>query len=203
MSLSVIGAGFGRTGTDSLKSALNILGYGPCHHMHEIMASEVQQQRWLTKAVGENIGWDSLFEGFNCAVDWPSARYWEELAALYPEAKVVLTHRSPESWWNSYSKTILPALMRFREQQDQPSMAWLVVGADYFEGRPDDKDFVLERYADNIARARSSVAPDRLIELELGNGWDALCAGLGVPVPDVPYPSGNTTVDFRTKLELD
>lgn len=153
--------------------------------------------------MGENIGRDTLFEGFTCAVDWPSARYWEELADLPPEAKVVLTHRSRDSWWASYSRTILPALLRLKEQQDPPSMAWLVVGADYFEGRLDDREYVLERYADNIARARAKVVPDRLIDLELGSGWGPLCAGLCVPVPDAPYPSGNTTAEFRKTVELD
>lgn len=200
--MRAIGAGFGRTGTDSLRNALNILGVGPCHHMYEVMASETQIDRWFRKTDGEDVSWDQLFEGFSATVDWPSARYWPELAETYPEAKIILTYREPESWWNSYEKTILPAMLK-RRDGDCPSLSWRVVGLDTFGGRPDHKDHVLSIYRANINRARTTVAPDRYLELELGEGWERLCAFLGCAIPDVPYPSGNTTAEFRATVDLD
>lgn len=104
MGLKVIGTGYGRTGTDSLREALNMLGFGPCHHMLEVNASDEQKRLWRALARGENPGWDKLFAGYSACVDWPSAHYWRELVDVYPDAKVVLTYRSPESWWESLRK---------------------------------------------------------------------------------------------------
>lgn len=198
MSIKVIGAGFGRTGTDSLRHALNMLGLGPCHHMKEVMPSEVQAARWMEKVSGAPVGWDALFEGFGSAVDWPSAHYWRELMDVYPEAKVVLTYRDPESWWQSYSKTILPVVAGMPD-----NMPKVLLFREVFPEGPDDKDYVLGLYEANVARFRAEVPPERRIELELGSGWGPLCAGLGLPEPEEPFPSVNTTREFRAQFDLD
>src|SRR6185369_3613405 len=104
MTLTVIGTGFGRTGTDSLREALNMLGFGPCHHMVEVNTHDEQKRLWRALAGGTNAGWDTLFAGYRSCVDWPSAYYWRELIQVYPNAKVLLTYRSPESWWESFEK---------------------------------------------------------------------------------------------------
>lgn len=199
MTLQVIGAGFGRTGTDSLRHALNMLGLGTCHHMHEVIPSEVQAERWLRKVRGEDIGWDTLFEGFGSAVDWPSAYYWRDMMDVYPDAKVVLTHRDPESWWQSYSKTILPSVQGLPAD----AMPSILLNTHVFPEGPAEKDYVLDVYKANIARFRAEVPKDRRIEVELGSGWGALCAGLGVDQPSDPYPSGNTTQEFRDRFSMD
>ena len=105
MSLDVIGPGFGRTGTASLKRALEILGLGPCHHMEECFAHPEQAAYWQDLLAGKSVDWDRVFAGFKSQVDWPGAHYWRELIAAYPDAKVVLSVRPEESWWKSCMTT--------------------------------------------------------------------------------------------------
>ena len=198
MTLQVIGAGFGRKGTDSLRQALNMLGVGRCHHMHEVMPSEEQRDFWDKKTLGQDIGWDEIFDGFGSAVDWPSAFYWEELMAVYPDAKIILTYRDPESWWRSYERTILQLLHRM-EASGNLGMPWRVVAEGEFGG----KHACIARYNKNIARVKLVAPAERLFVMELGEGWPRLCDFLGVDVPAEPYPSGNTTADFRQNLALD
>ena len=103
MSLTVIGSGFGRTGTMSLKRALEKLGLGPCHHMEEVAANPEQLVHWSALVRGEQVDWDQVYAGYRSTVDWPGAQFWRELAAAYPEAKVIHSSRSAESWWASLS----------------------------------------------------------------------------------------------------
>ena len=110
MALSVIGAGFGRTGTESMKLALEALGMGPCHHMKEVLPNSDQIALWRALVGGGVADWDKAFAGYNSSVDWPGAYYWRELSAYYPKAKIVLTLRSAESWYASMEKTILKVL---------------------------------------------------------------------------------------------
>ncbi len=106
MPLSIIGSGFGRTGTMSLKLALEQLGFGPCHHMEEVMDHPGQFGHWQAAARGEAMDWESVYQGYRSTVDWPGAHSWQELAETYPEAKVIHTLRPAEEWWGSYSTTI-------------------------------------------------------------------------------------------------
>jgi hypothetical protein len=170
--------------------------------MHEVMPSEVQRDLWDRKTRGEDIGWDQMFDGFGSAVDWPSAFYWEELVDAYPEAKVILTYRDAESWWQSYERTILQILHRMEASGDL-GMAWRVLAEGEFGGYHADRDACIARYEENVARVQSVVPFERLLVMELGEGWQRLCDFLGVEVPDAPYPSGNTTSDFRKNLGLD
>ena len=113
MALEVIGAGFGRTGTESMKQALEILGLGPCHHMREVMSNPAQLALWRAAARGELPDWDEAFAGYRSAVDWPSAYFWRAVCAHYPEAKVLLTGRSAESWYESMSTDLAPEIGRW------------------------------------------------------------------------------------------
>ncbi|TIR52842.1 MAG: sulfotransferase family protein, partial [Mesorhizobium sp.] len=101
MTIRVIGTGFGRTGTDSMREALTMLGFGPCHHMSEVMAHAEQKRLWRALAQGAAPDWNRLFAGYKSCVDWPSVHYWRELIEVFPQARVILTWRSPESWWES------------------------------------------------------------------------------------------------------
>jgi len=194
MALQVIGTGFGRTGTDSMREALGILGFGPCHHMFEIFASDHQRALWRALAGGAAPDWDALFEGFQSCVDWPSAFYWSELIDVYPEAKVILTWRDAESWWNSFSKTILPNI---QDPEDKASLGWALIHEQVFSGRPYDKEHAIAVYEANVAKVKAEVPPERLLVYEIGSGWGPLGAHLGVPVPETPYPQRNSTREFK------
>lgn len=197
MTLKVIGTGFGRTGTDSMRTALNILGVGPTHHMFELEEGSPLRPLWLDLAKGGEPDWDKLFEGYTACVDWPSAFYWRTLIDVYPDAKVVLTMRSAESWWTSFEGTILKFL---QSGNDPEGLAHLLLADQVFEGRYADRDHAISVYNKNVADVIATVPSERLLIHNLGDGWHPLCDWLGLPVPDVDYPSGNTTADIRTRL---
>lgn len=199
MTLKVIGTGFGRTGTDSMRNALDILGFGPCHHMRALLADDDHKMQWRSRAVSGTPDWDVLFDGFGACVDWPSAHYWPELVAAYPEAKVLLTWRTAESWWTSFSKTILPVVEASTETEEDAPGSKLI--ARVFDWKPLTRDHCIAVYEANVARVLAEVPPGRLLVHRLGDGWGPLCAHLGVPVPDQPYPRGNTTTDFNAEFE--
>lgn len=197
MALKVIGAAFGRTGTDSMREALDILGLGPCHHMREVNAHEDQKQMWRALVRGAPPDWDRLFEGYRSCVDWPSAYYWRELMAHYPSAKVVLTYRSPESWWESFAQTIMPGIQRSTEPE---SLGVALIGAKVFGGRFHDREHAIATYEANVRAVKDAVPEERLLVHNLGDGWEPLCAHLDVPVPAVPYPSRNNASEFQRTL---
>ncbi len=197
MGLKVIGAGYGRTGTDSMREALNMLGLGPCHHMLEVNASDEQKRLWRALARGENLGWDNLFAGYNACVDWPSAHYWRQLIDVYPDAKVVLTYRSPESWWESFEKTILRGIA---QSTDMASLGIALIRDQVFGGKPGDRAHAIALYEANVAAVKATVPASRLLVHNLGDGWEPLCKHLGVPVPAEAYPSRNSASDFQRAI---
>ncbi len=198
MSIKVIGAGFGRTGTDSMREALTILGFGPCHHMKAVMADEENKQLWRAVSRGETPDWDHIFAGYHSCVDWPSAHYWRDLIEHYPDAKVILTNRSPESWWNSFESTILKGIER---STDPESLGLALVANQVFEGSPHDKDKAMAIFKANVKSVIETVPADRLLVHNLGDGWDPLCAHLGVGVPDQDYPGLNSSAQFKELLD--
>jgi Sulfotransferase domain len=196
MPLKVIGAGFGRTGTDSMRKALNILGFGPCHHMYEVISNETQKQRWRAMVQGAAPDWASMFEGYASCVDWPSAYYWRELTTAYPDALVILTSRPPESWWNSFEKTLLPGIA---ESTDPQSLGLALIAAKVFQGRMAEREHAIATYEANVRDVIASIPSKRLLVHNLGDGWEPLCRHLGVSVPDQPYPSQNSAGDFNAR----
>lgn len=199
MTLEVIGTGFGRTGTDSMREALEMLGFGPCHHMRELIKDPEHARLWRAVAAGAPADWDLLLRGYVSCVDWPSAYYWPQLVAAFPQARVILTWRTAESWWTSFERTLLPRILSFTETEDAPSSGELI-GPRVFHGRPDDREHCIAVYEANVAAVRKQVPPERLLVHTLGDGWAPLCAHLGVPVPDVPYPSSNSTAAFVSEF---
>ncbi len=193
MGLRVIGAGFGRTGTDSMRAALDRLGFGPTHHMRAVIDDPAQTRLWRAVAAGAAPDWDALFAGYRSAVDWPSAFYWRDLAAAWPEALVLLTWRTPESWWASFERTILTVIAR---SEDPDSLGLRLIAAQVFGGRPHDRDHAIRTYEANVEAVRATIPADRLLIHRIGDGWGPLCARLGVPVPDEPYPHRNAADDF-------
>lgn len=193
MPLEVIGAGFGRTGTESMKLALEMLGFSPCHHMREVHNNPGQLEQWKAVVHGATPDWDMVFEGYRASVDWPSSHYWRELADHYPEAKVLLTVRSPDSWIDSFSRTIGPMV---REMDESRSVAPKLIGEIIFDGRPDDREHAIAIYERNTREVQAAVSPERLLTFELGDGWEPLCSFLDVPVPRQPFPRTNSTAEF-------
>lgn len=199
MTLKVIGTGFGRTGTDSMREALNILGYGPCHHMRELLKDAEHERLWRAVIAGETPDWELLLGGYNSCVDWPSAYYWPQLIKAFPQARVILTWRTAESWWTSFEKTILPRILNYKKS-DATQKNGELIGPRVFHGRPEDRDHCMAVYEANVALVKEKVSGDRLLVHRLGDGWEPLCAHLGVAVPDVPYPAKNSTGEFQEEF---
>lgn len=194
MPLSVIGAGFGRTGTESMKLALEMLGLGPCHHMKEVLGDLEQTALWRGIAAGDPPDWEAAFAGYSAAVDWPSAFFWRELADVYPDAKILLTVRSPESWHASMDKTIFRTL---RNSTDPDSLGVKLVAEGVFDGRFDARAHAIATYERNTAEVQAAFPPERLLTYHLGDGWEPLCRFLGKPPPNAPYPRSNSTKEFN------
>ncbi len=198
MPLKIIGAGFGRTGTESMRMALNLLGLGPCHHMHEVTSNPEQLKLWRAKAAGEDIPWSVLFDGYRSTVDWPSAYYWRELIDVYPDAKVLLTTRTAESWYKSINKTIFQVL---RKNDDKGMIGDVLIRRGTFDERIEEEDHVLDVFRRHEAEVKATVPADRLLVYPVGSGWEPLCEFLGVPIPDQDYPRSNSADDFLRNVK--
>ncbi|MFV0294558.1 MAG: sulfotransferase family protein [Hyphomicrobiaceae bacterium] len=206
MSLDVVGAGFGRTGTNSLKVALEQLGFNPCHHMFEVRNRADQIRFWAAAARGEREDWDTVFQGFRANVDWPSAYFWQPIAAHYPDAKVILSHRPEQSWLKSIRSTIFTSLGDMSSRADglsreQGDMAYDIIMRRTFGERVDDDAHVLDVYRRHMEKVKATISPDRLLVYDVAEGWEPLCRHLGVAVPDTPFPRTNSTEEFQARVE--
>jgi hypothetical protein len=203
MALKIVGAGVGRTGTHSLKEALELLTGGRCYHMVEVFGRPGDAEVWTAALQGDPPDWDAFLTDFDATVDWPACSAWRELAAAYPDAPVLLSTRDADSWWTSASRTIFEAMDRDKVPSDP---AWsAMVGAMFERFTPDwrDEDAAKAAFAAHNAAVRAEIPASRLIEWQPGDDWAPLCRGLGVPVPDVPYPHTNTSDEFRAFSGLD
>ena len=202
--LKAVGAGLGRTGSHSLKIALETLLGGTCYHMVELFPRPERFPLWHGAILGSQPEWVSMLDGFSAAVDWPAAAVWKDLHEAFPESVVILSVRSSgDAWWKSFSQTILPVMQR----RPTPELAaWYAMASDMLERlTPDyaDREACIVAYEAHNEAVRQAVAPDRLIEWTPPDGWGLLCAGLGLPEPDMPFPHVNTTEEFRAMTGLD
>jgi hypothetical protein len=205
MALSVIGAGFGRTGTLSLKLALEQLGFGPCYHMREVLSHPTHDAVWHAATRGEQVDWDALFEGYESAVDWPVAAFWSELSTHYSSARVVISVREPHSWHKSVMETIYKALTSIPDPGNRQACAHRAMTRDLilhqtFDNRLGDPAHAIDVYQRHNQRVRDHFGGDRLLVYETGSGWGPLCTFLDCPVPDTPYPHSNTRDEFLQRL---
>ena len=206
--LEVIGAGFGRTGTTSLQTALQILGYTKCYHMSDVYHPG-EGEKWLRKANGEDISWDELLNGSSAAIDWPVTTYYKELVELNPNAKVILTERDENQWYQSLRATlhafyklvpkwrqwINPKLKRRMSLQEK--LVWNGV----FDGRVEEPEFAKKLFREHNAEVKRTVPADRLLVADLSQGWGPICEFLGKPVPKgTPFPHVNTAERTRRKI---
>jgi Sulfotransferase domain len=202
--LRVVGAGLGRTGTNSLKLALERLTGGPCYHMIEVFERPDDVPRWHAAVRGEPPDWRTFPAGFTATVDWPACAFWAGLADAHPDAMVLLSVRdSAEQWWRSFEATILDGLSR-PVPADRPDWAarrevMLEVLETTFTPRWRERDGAMAAYEAHNAAVRDAIPASRLVEWRPGDGWGSLCAALGVAVPDEPFPHVNTTEEFRAE----
>jgi hypothetical protein len=207
VTLRVVGAGLGRTGTASLKQALELLLGGRCYHMLEVMNRPRDDAVWEAAVRGKTGDLGSLFDGYQAAVDWPACAFWKELAEANPDAVILLSTRdSPERWWASMEGTIVPTL-KSAVGDDQPALArHRAMVRELLERRftPawDEPAQAMTAYERHNEQVRRSADPSRLVEWRPGDGWEPLCEALGTPVPDSPFPFENTTAAFRARLGL-
>jgi hypothetical protein len=199
MPLKIVGAGLGRTGTMSLKLALDQLGLGPCYHMIEVFKNPAAPAWWEAVADGERPDWERIFEGYPATVDWPSATYYKALADAYPDAKVILTVRDPAAWFASTQATIFARDFTVAPTTPFETMAAKVVGG-MFDRRMHDRDHVISVYERHNAEVRATIAPGRLLDYEVANGWGPLCEFLGVAAPAGPMPKVNSTDEFQARI---
>ena len=216
MSIKVIGAGFSRTGTFSLRSALEHLGFRKCYHMTEILNDHPEHIGvWRDAYDGKRVDWSSLFSGFQATVDLPGCLFYKQILNDYPNAKVILTLRDPDSWYNSMERTIYQS--KLRGYPSAPSFRKIIhrimkkpsrskefgdfhdhlVWDGFFEGHFTDKDFAIKVYLEHVEKVKKLVPPEKLLVMEINEGWEPLCNFLKVPIPDsTPFPHLNEQTQF-------
>lgn len=214
MPLEVIGAGAGRTGTTSLKLALDQLGFGPCCHMSELFKSENRWRwaLWERAFDDEPVDWEEVFKGYRSAVDSPTNYYWRELTSAYPNAKVILTIRDPESWYRSVMATVGSSELR-AQQTANPESARLLAKAeaaqikrgarpaDDYPADPEQRRYrMIAHFNHWIDEVKRSLPPERLLVFDVKQGWAPLCKFLNTPVPDTPFPRENSTEAFQARI---
>ncbi|MBP9192146.1 MAG: sulfotransferase family protein [Ignavibacteria bacterium] len=218
MALKIIGSGLGRTGTYSLKLALEILGFGKCYHMTELFQNP-SGVKYFTDAENDMIvEWDKLFHGFNSAVDYPVARYFKKIFSYYSHAKVIHTVRDPEDWYKSATATIFPAgnpfswkilklavhlpfsvqaIKRIPVLMYSRKLSHLEFGNDL-----KDKEKVISEFNFHTEDVIRTIPKEKLLVFDVRSGWLPLCGFLGVPVPDVPFPVSNSREEFFEKVKI-
>jgi len=203
MPMNVIGAGVGRTGTYTLKLAINHLGVGPCHHMEEVLHHMPVQVPLWSAAVAGRPDWQSIYSGYVSAVDWPTACFFRELLQTYPTAKFVLTHRDPEHWADSFGATIYK-LLAGRDEAPPEMRDWLEMASGVVAktGFPDglDSDGLMQAFVAHNEAVKNTIPPDQLLVYEVKDGWGPLCAFLDKPVPSEPFPRTNHREEFWDRV---
>ncbi len=206
MTLKIVGAGFGRTGTRSMKDALEQLGFGPCHHMAEVMDKRSQEDLWDHISLGQRPDWNAVFAGYQSSLDWPSISYWREIADAYPDAKVLVTSRPVDDWFASFSKTILQVLRQTEltpegERTQLAKVTLRVIRDVSFHGNIEDEAHMKACFEAHNAAVEAAIPEGRRLTFTAGDGWEPLCRWLDVPVPETPFPYSNTTAEFQARQE--
>lgn len=198
MTLKVIGAGLGRTGTLSLKVALETLLQRPCYHMSEVLKRPEHIPLWHQAAKGNPPDWQVLFSGYGAAVDWPCAAFWPELAEIFPDALIVLSQRSADRWWQSAHDTIFKTLENPAFSAEWKAMFSDVLaarwGADYH-----DACAAIAAYHRHNAQVRAKAPARRLLVWSVEEGWAPLCSALGLCIPETPFPRTNTREEWEQR----
>jgi hypothetical protein len=208
MTLRVVGAGLGRTGTHSLKLALEQLLGGPCYHMSETFGRPADIPVWHAAANGQMPDWPTFLADYTAAVDWPACAFWRPLADEYPDAIVLLSTRSSaDEWWRSADDTIFKVSKREIPSEHLDVMGAQLAMVDDLFANTFTADLsaapAKQAYEEHNAAVRAAVGPARLVDWQPGDGWDPICRALSLPVPSEPFPHVNTTSDFRAMIGFD
>ena len=198
--LQIIGAGFGRAGTTSLKSALGILGYRSCYPMRVALTHYFHMKFWIRAKAGEDVDFRSVMSGYQATLDWPACDFYRELMAAFPDAKVLLNVRDPDQWYDSMFETIWAIQKVFPWWM--PREVWKIhddiLWNSRFKGEFANRAKAIAAYQAHLEEVRQTVPPERLLEYDVKEGWKPLCRFLGKPVPaDVPFPRLNDRVFFK------
>ncbi|MEC9344462.1 MAG: sulfotransferase [Pseudomonadota bacterium] len=201
MALKIIGSGFGRTGTMTMKDALDALGFGPTHHMTEMMEHPEQLAHWKAIFSGESVDWHAVYAGYQSQVDWPGASCWEQAMAAFPDAKIIHTERPEEDWWASFNGTIgkFFATMDVLELPPHFGEIFTTMKAGFLNSTFTDftdRESAIAAYRANNRLVREKVPEDRLLVFNVAEGWEPLCRFLGVAVPATPFPHHNVRREF-------
>ncbi|MGF1470885.1 MAG: sulfotransferase family protein [Rubrobacteraceae bacterium] len=194
----MIGAGFGRTGTSSIKAALEHLGFGPCYHMTEMSRNPEHGKAWSAASRGEPVDWEEVLKNYKATVDWPWCTYYKQLMLAFPRAKVLLSVRDPEEWYESTFRTIYSSYKIGRYAKhgpppasgpiDEESLIW----GEHFSGWFANREHAISVFEEHNKEVVRHVPPERLLVYEVTEGWPPLCEFLGVEEPtDRPFPRLN------------
>jgi Sulfotransferase domain len=215
--VKVVGTGFGRTGTMSLKAALETLGFGPCYHMIEVFEHPEHAGFWQAAWRGEPVDWDGLLGGYEAAVDWPACTFYEELLQRYPDARVLLSVRDPERWYESTRDTIYQiSKITAGSRLSRAVFAFVglfvsgvfeigrmgnkIIWQGTFDGRFEDRSHAIEVFVRHNEEVKRRVPAEKLLVFEVKEGWGPLCEFLGVEAPDKPFPRLNDAAQMRRRI---
>ena len=208
--MKVFGAGFGRTGTMSLKFALEKLRIGPCYHMREVVSRPSHIKLWYDISRGEHPNWNRLFSGFNSAVDFPVCLFYKQLINIFPEAKFILTLRDFDTWYISTANTIykVPSILPdWFKMVVYPIRMFIVMQVNLiwvglFKNNFSDRDSTKLVYYEHIESVKKIIPADKLLIYNVKEGWEPLCEFLDVDVPDIPFPKVNDTVEMLRNFAI-
>ena len=206
--LKVIGLGYPRTGTMSLKHALELLGFGPCYHMIEVFDRPDDPDFWLGALNNRNIDWEDVFRDFQSTADAPACYFSEALFQHYPQAKYILTVRDAESWYDSFLATVYQAITHPENAPDDQhrkvqAMAQTLLLDTMLEGRFEDRAAAINSYNRHNSLVRSLIPRSQLLEFEVAEGWPPLCEFLEVPIPKEPFPTSNSRAEFQERFSVE
>ncbi|GAB3258982.1 sulfotransferase family protein [Kineosporia babensis] len=208
--LKLMNVGLGRTGTTSLKRALETIGWGPSFHMFDVISDDDRLRSWEQIVVdGQEPDWEKVFEGYTSVVDGPGSLYYRQILQALPETKVVLTIRDGEEWYRSTYDTLYQFVLRARQSPPPPdstparilrvtdSLVW----SGLFGGRFEERDHAIAAFREHNQGVVNSIDPDNLLVYDVKQGWEPLCSFLGVPRPSEPFPHLNDTESMKRNVE--
>lgn len=196
--MKIIGTGFGRTGTMSLQAALEQIGFGPCYHMLEVFKHLIHIQAWLAAAEGKTVDWEEVLGEYKAGLDYPLVMFYKQLMVKYPDAKVILTVRDPERWYESTIETIyqgaaIPVWLQriLPPYRDFRKMLQATIWEGLFKGRFEEREYAIKAFENWTAEVKRVVPEEKLLVFRVTHGWQPLCEFLGKPVPDTEFPHIN------------